>query len=344
VVFSVTDFEKILVVRVGHGGDLVMITPALNALLEAFPGADVHLLTTREGSRVMKGYHPRLTRVWFYHRRFPHHLWLRRRLRRELREQNYTRVFVFESNPYYHRMLEGIAPAVYRVEDHRPGVHYCDRCLELVAGSKESPVQKGWITLPVSKEGIARARALLAEHGVEAGIALVGLHPTFSGSSMPFFRDRRGMRHRIWPRESFAKLARELDEKAQAMRMPLRIVIDALPEERALVETIVEQSGGVVTLLTAPPDFERYKGVLKCLDVLVTPNTGPMHIAAAVGTPVVALFSGWSAEECGPFVSADRYRALRAEDTAQPERGLAAIAPDPVADAVFQFLPAARTS
>jgi ADP-heptose:LPS heptosyltransferase len=150
------------------------------------------------------------------------------------------------------------------------------------------------------------------------------------------------MRHRVWPQESFAHLARQLHEKAQAMHLSLRIVIDALPEERALVEPIVRQSGGVVTLLSEPPDFERYKGMLQCMDVLVTPNTGPMHIAAAVGTRVVALFSGWSVDECGPFVPAEQFRTLQAEDNDDKELGLASIPPTKVVEAVFDLLSPGR--
>jgi ADP-heptose:LPS heptosyltransferase len=56
-----------------------------------------------------------------------------------------------------------------------------------------------------------------------------------------------------------------------------------------------------------------------------------MHVAAAVGTPVVALFSGWDPADCGPYAPPERVRVLRAEDTPHPERGLAAIS----ADAVF---------
>ena len=105
-----------------------------------------------------------------------------------------------------------------------------------------------------------------------------------------------------------------------------------------MVEEIVRESGNAITLLSAQPDFERYKGLLKSLDVLVTPNTGPMHIASAVGTPVVALFSGWSVEECGPFVPPEQCRVLTAEATRHPERGLSAIEPEVVADAVFDIL------
>ncbi len=337
-----TEIKKILVVRVGRAGDMVMITPALNALLKAFPEAEIHLMTTGEGRRVMKGYHPRITRIWLYHRKFLKNLLLKWKLVREIRPQHYTSVYVFETNPHYHRLLAGTAPTVYQIDDGTPGVHFCNRCLELVARSTAKPVGNEWVTLPVSDDGLARARALLATHGIGSDTVLVGLHPTFAGSSLPVFRDRKGMRHRVWPQESFATLARELHEKAEAMRLPLRIVIDALPEERVLVEPIVSQSGGVVTLLTEPPDFERYKGVLQCLDVLVTPNTGPMHIAAAVGTRVVALFSGWSIEECGPFVPAERFRALRAEDNDDKEKGLAAISPTKVVEAVFDLLPPGR--
>jgi ADP-heptose:LPS heptosyltransferase len=338
----VTENKKILVVRVGRAGDMVMITPALNALLKAFPEAEMHLMTTGEGRRVMKGYHPRLTRTWLYHRKFLKNLWLKWKLVRALRGEHYTSVYVFETNPHYDRLLAGTAPAVYQIDDGTPGVHFCNRCLELVARSTAKPVGKEWVTLPVSDDGLARARALLATRGIGSDTLLVGFHPTFAGSSLPVFRDRKGMRHRVWPRESFDRLASQLHEKAEAMRLPLRIVIDALPEERALVEPIVSQSGGVVTLLTEPPDFERYKGVLQCLDVLVTPNTGPMHIAAAVGTRVVALFSGWSIEECGPFVPAERFRTLRAEDNDDDERGLVAIPPAKVAEAVFDLLPTGR--
>jgi len=86
------------------------------------------------------------------------------------------------------------------------------------------------------------------------------------------------------------------------------------------------------------PDFERCKALLQRLAVLVTPDTGPMHFAAAVGTKVVALFSGWKASECGPFVPAERASIVRAEDMPQGERGLAAIPPQAVLEAVLAHL------
>jgi heptosyltransferase-1 len=336
----VTKINKILVVRVGRAGDMVMITPALNAVLAATPAAEVHVLTSAEGRRVLNGYNDRVTRTWLYHRRFPGNLRSRRKLVRALRGQDYDRVYVFESDPHYHRLLQGVAPAVYRLEGGAPGIHYCNRCLELVADSTTAPVDRGWVSLPVSESGRTKARALLDKHGIGPDMILVGLHPTYGGSALRGLLDRRGRRHRVWPRDSFVRLARGLRERAEAARIPLRVLIDALPEERKFVEPIVTLSGGSVTLLTEPPDFERYKGLLQCMDVMVTPNTGPMHIVAAVGTRVVALFSGWSVEECGPFVPEEQYRVLRAEDYEHGEHGLEAIPPEKVVEAVLELVPA----
>jgi ADP-heptose:LPS heptosyltransferase len=334
----VTDVEKILVVRVGRGGDLIMITPALNSVLAAFPEAEVHLLTGREGPRVLKGFHGRITRKWLYNRRFLQSWRLRRKLRRELAKEHYSRIFIFESDPHYRRWLEGLAPALFTLEPSPSKVHYCERCMEIVERSVDSPPPRGWVTLPVTEDGVDKARAMLRDHGVDPGAILVGLHPTFSGSRLPAVFDSKGTRHRTWPRESFARLARLLAERARSSGKAMTIVIDALPEEVSMVDSIVEQSGGAITLLSAPPDFDRYKGLLQCLDVLVTPNTGPMHIAAAVGTPVVALFSGWRVEDCGPYVAEGRSAVLRAEDTDCPQRGLAAIEPERVVEAVFELL------
>src|SRR5262249_3839588 len=144
---------------------------------------------------------------------------------------------------------------------------------------------------------------------------LVGLHVTFSESGRGLFASGRGRKHREWPLDACAALARELVARGRARGVTVRPVLDVLPDERKRAEEFRARAGDAVTILSGEPDFERYKALLGRLAVLVTPNTGPMHVAAAVGTPVVALFSGWSPADCGPFVPAERATVLRAEDT-----------------------------
>ncbi len=314
-----------------------MATPAVNCLLEAFPESEFHLLTSADGGRVMAGYHERLTRFWSYSRRFPRRLLLQRSLLRQLKAEGYGRVYIFEAKSHYRHWLAEVAPEVFALAGNTDHGHYSDRCLDLVAGTLDIPPARGWATLPLAEEGREKARRLLTQHGVDPAARLVGLHPTFSGTGLPFFRDRRGNRHRKWPAESFAELARILAERARTRNLNLALLVDALPGERKFVQPIIEGSGGEITLLTAPPDFQRYKGFLSLLDVLVTPNTGPMHMAAALGTPLVALFSRWDPADCGPYMDPARFRVLRAEQTGEPKLGLAAIQPETVAGAVFDL-------
>jgi ADP-heptose:LPS heptosyltransferase len=215
-----------------------------------------------------------------------------------------------------------------------PREHYSDRCLDLVESSLAAPLHRPWATLPVTQEARVAALVYLAQHEVPLNAPLVGLNLTFSDSGRGLFARARGRKHRQWSLEEAAKLVRAL----AAERPDVRCVIDVLPGERTLLEPLVKQAGSALTVLSGPPDFERYKALLARLKVLVTPNTGPMHVAAAVGTPVVALFSGWSPAECGPFVPPERALIVRAEDMPRAGRGLEAIPAAKVLEALAPFL------
>jgi heptosyltransferase-1 len=336
---TVAQPSKILVVRVGRVGDVVMITPALNLLLEGFPEAEIHLLTSGDGLRVMKGYHPRLTRFHLYHRRFPGNLLLSRRLPGVLRAEGYQRVYVFETNRHYHELVSGAAPEIIALQQRTGPVHFSDHCMNLVERTLVRPLPRGWLTLPVTRAGRESAEALLAEHGIEAEDWVVGLHPTCSGSTAGFFGKRDVRRNKEWPVASCAETARLLRDHGRAQGIPIRPIVDLLPEERSIVRELTERSDGAITVLSGPPDFERYKAVLQKMNLLVTPDTGPMHVAAAVGTKLVALFSGKSPEDCGPFVPPEQYAILGAEDSGGAELGLAAIPPQTIFEACRPFLP-----
>ena len=331
--------EKFLVVRVGRAGDMVMITPALRMLLDQYPRAVFHLMTSADGRRVLAGYHPRLTEVFLYTRRVPRTWWEGRRLVQQLRAQGYDGIFLFETNPHYHRLLARVGAPLHAIRNLKPDVHYCVRCLEVVEATLPKPPARGWINLPVTEEGRRKAGELLRRQDIHPEDFLVGLHCTYSGMTLPWYRRSRTA-HRTWPQESFATLARNLREEGARRGLDLKVVTDVLPEERPLIRELEQKSGGALTVLCEPPDFERYKGVLARMNLFVTPDTGPMHIAAALGVPVVALFSGKSPLDCGPFISPKRYRILRAEDCAPPPARLSAITPAAVLAACLDLMPA----
>lgn len=328
--------STVLAVRVGRAGDMVMITPALRALLDRHPEADVHLLTSPEGRRVLHGFDPRLKCTLIYQRRGLGSFLARRRLKEEIAAGGYSHVYCFETNPTYRNLFQGL-PAQCRFLDATAApVPFPERCLNLVSAARpEVP----WLWLPVSEAGRVDAQAMLAAAGIREGDFVVGLHPSSSAVGKSGLRGREARRRKAWPLASFARLALLLADYAARQGVKLRVMCDLLPEERALGQELVERSHGLVTLFTERPDFERYKATIARMNLLVTPDTGPMHIAAALGTPLVALFSGRDPRDCGPYTDPARYTLLRAEETERPQLGLAALTPDVVFAAASMFFP-----
>lgn len=183
------------------------------------------------------------------------------------------------------------------------------------------------------------ARQQLQQNGITDDDFVLGLHPSFSSLRKLSFRNRGTRSQKGWPAEYFANLASMLANYAEVQGKRIFIIMDLVPEDRELGESIVRLSGGKVILFIPPLNFERYKALLQRMDLLVSPDTGPMHIAAAVGTQLVALFAGHDPRDCGPYVPEDQFRVLRAEDTSGPELGLAAILPEAVFEACKTFLP-----
>ncbi len=113
-----------------------------------------------------------------------------------------------------------------------------------------------------------------------------------------------------------------------------------LPDELSYGEKIVAQSNKKVLLLKSESTFERYKAMIQRADVLLTPDSGPMHMASALGTKIVAFFSMKDPGDCGPYMHPSKFIILRSEDSPHPERGINAIDVDTVYSACNKLLSA----
>jgi ADP-heptose:LPS heptosyltransferase len=136
-------------------------------------------------------------------------------------------------------------------------------------------------------EGRAQAGALLATLGIGAEERLVALQPGASGAI------------RQWPPEAFVQLGQALHE-----RLGARIVVLGSAAESERSAHIVRAIGPAAIGTAGRTDLPTLAGVLERAALLVTGDTGPMHLAVAVGTPVVAFFFGpayvW---ETGPYAA-----------------------------------------
>jgi ADP-heptose:LPS heptosyltransferase len=118
------------------------------------------------------------------------------------------------------------------------------------------------------------AREVLASAGIGAGERVVALQ---LGAS----RDVRR-----WPVASFAELARRLSSDG------MRVVLVGGPGERAIAAEVAGRLERPVLDLCGRTSIAELGALLERADLVVSGDTGPMHMAAAVGTPVVALFFG----------------------------------------------------
>ncbi len=329
--------DKILVVRVGRVGDMVMITAALREILDSFSEAEVHVLTGGDGKRVLNGFDSRLTQFYLYNRKSLNAGWVRYKIKRLIGLEDYTHIFCFETNPSYLKLFKRSKAAIYVNQDCSPDKNYAWHCLQTVnrVTGKDS---NHWVNLKVTDKSQSLLNEIYQQNNIDRNKLIIGLHPSFSGLKKLKLRSKRSLHERGWPEKNWAALARALKQYAQQNNIEIQIIMDLLEEDRALGERIVEQSGGAVQMLIPPMNFERYKATLQSMDLLITPNTGPMHIAGALGTKMVALFAVESPDNCGPYIPEAQYVPLCAENMKNPELGLAAIGVENVLDACKTFI------
>lgn len=328
---------KILAIRVGRAGDIVMVTPALQAILDKWPQAELHVLTSPDGQRVLKGFHDKLTQLIIYQRKGIKGLLEKGRVKKLIKQTAYDRIFCFELNPGFLKLLDGQSATINQIGEEDSVINYAERCLKVVCQPEE--IQDRWLSLPVTDEGKKSARQQLLGQNITDDDFVIGIHPSFSALRKFSLRNKDTRTQKGWPAEYFARLASMLVEHGESHGKRIYVIMDLVPEDRELGERIVQLSNGKAKLFIPPLNFERYKALLQRMNLLVSPDTGPMHIAAAVGTQLVALFAGHDPRDCGPYVPDKQYRVLRAEDMSEPELGLAAITPEIAFEACKVFLP-----
>ena len=169
-----------------------------------------------------------------------------------------------------------LEPAVARPRGRRPQV---EDYRELLVAMGVAPPESWTPRLEPSDTLLERGQERLARARVEAGAPprppIVGLFPGAEWGPS-----------KRWPMRSFAELSRELRRRLPAARQ----VILAGPKEVWLAVRVHEETGKLHPVVGPELDLAALAGVVAHLDLLVTNDSGPMHLAAALGVPCVALF------------------------------------------------------
>ncbi len=297
---------RILIVRLSAIGDVVHGLPVLNALREKFPKAFIGWVVEGRTADVLCG-HPALDQVIQVPRKWlksPSATW---RLRKELRSLKFDIAIDLQclTKSAIAARLSGAKRRIgFGGPDGREfsrwlhnefvtptAAHVIDKNLQLLqALGIERPEVK--FELPEAEKDAATADKIVTD--LFANLA------SQSGPSRPFaiINPGAGWPSKRWPLDHFAEVARHLGHQHQLSSL----VVWAGSEERSWAEHIVAGSMGQAHL--APnTTLTELVALSRRATLFVGSDTGPLHLAAAVGTPCVGLFGPMPRERNGPYGS-----------------------------------------
>ncbi len=177
-----------------------------------------------------------------------------------------------------------LRPSVARPS--RRGRHQVEDYRALLAAMDVTAPEHWRPTLALPADRRAAGMRLLARANVTGDTPLIGLFP-----GAEFGPSKR------WPWRRFADVARRL----RSARPRSRQVILAGPSEVWLAVRVHEESGRIHPVVGPDLDLAQLASVVAHLDLLITNDSGPMHIAAALGVPCLALFGPTDPERTRPI-------------------------------------------
>lgn len=289
--------DNILVIKLRYIGDVLLATPVLRALREAFPQARLTMAVNRGTEEILTG-NPDLTEVLVVDRGG---VGADLRFLGEIRRQRFDCVIDLTDGDRS-AMMAWASGAPVRIgfnAEHRwrgllytlivtsSSVHRVERDLAAVRALGIEP-KTDLPILNLSPQEEHEAAELLEEIGAESangvgGRPLVLLHP---GARYWF---------KAWPAERFAELA---DRLTDAYRC--QILVGGADQDGDMVDRIRTHARCDLKVLAGRVDLRQFAAVVKRCAVFIGNDTGAMHIAAAMGTPIVALFGPSRPAEWGP--------------------------------------------
>ncbi len=305
-------FLNILIVKTSAIGDVIHTLPALTALRRHYPRARIDWLIEEAAVEAVRG-HEALDHLLIWRRktsirqfRNGNRLAVVQEIRRLAKEVRLTRYDLLID---FHALLKtslwvllaraerkvgfgrGMAHAEgsylflnERVPAVSMEVHALERGLILLK-ALGIPADKVVYGFPILEEHQAEAHRLLSAEGVMPNDRLVAIHPMALWDT------------KLWPSACFGAVADRLIEQG------FRVAFTGGPADREALDEICRGMAHPAIRLDGRTSLKTLAGVYRLATVLLSTDTGPMHLAAAVGTPVVALFGPTAPWRTGPYGS-----------------------------------------
>lgn len=290
-----TVIKKILIVKPSSLGDVVHSLPFLNAVHECFPDAEVHWVIAKGLEGILEG-HPMVHRLIVINK----DMWKKisragdtvreiRQLYRDIRSEHYDLAVDLQGllrsglitmatrapvRIGFAEAREGSRLFYTRKVQGGRGIHAVERYMR-IAAEIGCPADRIVFPFPLKTE---------ASEGMKRALTDLGRYAVI----VPGAR----WKTKIWPAENFGSVAAKLK---------IRSVVIGSSSDRRIADTVVSSSHGRAISLAGETSLSELIALMRAASVVITNDSGPMHIGAALNIPVIAVFGPTSSVLTGPY-------------------------------------------
>ncbi len=290
-------FKRILVVRTDRIGDVILSTPVLKALRKNYPSAFISVMISPYTKDVVEG-NPYIDEVIIYDKDNKHKSWRRSiEFARRLKKRDFDLALILHPTNRVHivTFLAGIPRRVGY--NHKLGFLLTDK----IKHTKQSGLKHeteytldllkplgitasdNKLFIPLKDDAEEWARAFLKNEGLDRGNKILAINPGASCVS------------KIWPVERFAEAADRLIEENH-----FKVIIVGGLTDLSIAQSVISRMRNPIVDLAGKTTISQLASLIKRCSIFISNDSGPVHIASAVGTPVISIF-GRSQKGLGPL-------------------------------------------
>ncbi|MFA5363264.1 MAG: glycosyltransferase family 9 protein [Candidatus Omnitrophota bacterium] len=321
--------KKFLFINPFGIGDVLFTTPAIRAVKESIPDSFIGYWCNERVAPIVRA-HPAINKVFALNRgdikRIARKSWFGEAglwygLLRDIKRERFDVCFDFSLDHRYGMVsqLAGVRERIGfnyknrgrfltgRVNIDGYGLKHIVEYYAGLLGLAGIGITSREMFLPLSEEARRAAKVIFHRYGIGEKNKVIGIS---AGGGASWGKDAR---YKHWPAANFAWLINKMSKD-----IPADIVLLGDEQERSIADRIAGAAGRKVVNLAGKTTLEELCGIIGCLDLLVTNDGGPLHIAVASGIKTVSIFGPVDELVYGPYPKSDKHRAIRRHFSCQP--------------------------
>ena len=295
------EYKRILLVRTDRIGDVLLSTPAIKALRDSYPHAYIAMMVSPYAKDIVEG-NPYLDEVIIYDKDGTHKSWGRSyKFAHNLKKKRFDLAIILHPTNRVH-LIAYFAGIPRRIGyDRKFGFLLTDRIkhtkqfgekheleyiIDLVRYLGIEAEDKS-LFMPIKEASEKYVDGLFLREKIASTDKLLAIHP---GASCP---------SKIWPNERFAQVADSLSQE-----YGFKVLIVAGPKDITLARRVIKEMHQTPVNLAGMTSVSQLASILKRCRLFISNDSGPVHIASALGIPVISIFGrsqkGLSPKRWGP--------------------------------------------